>query len=157
MRSNPTEYLRAEDTFSPQLHRLDQATRFRAVHETDTIPPPSEYLTMYTHPPPRLMQRSKLHLDQLSKIADIKKGSHLFDSSPPTLTNLLCQSHLKQVPGSCIVRRNSTSNLDQDLTFQRCWQSGQVCRRLRYPRTTPFRHSSRFWRLHTTSKPCEML
>ncbi len=62
------------DTFSPVLHRIDQAVRWRAVHPTEPIPPPYEILTRYSQPPPDLVSQSKRRLEKLMAAADVKKG-----------------------------------------------------------------------------------
>lgn len=70
----PAEYMRMEDTFSPVLHRIDQAIRWRAVHPTEPIPPPYEILTKFSKPPEELQSKAKRHLEKLMAAADVKKG-----------------------------------------------------------------------------------
>ena len=70
---NPTEYMQITDTFSPILHRLDQAVRWRAVHTDAPIPPPAEILIRYTKAPDLLLENSKQQLERLSSVANIKK------------------------------------------------------------------------------------
>ena len=72
-----------EDTYSPVLHRLDQAVRFRAVHPTQPIPPPYEILTRYSKPPDALLEKSKPQLDQLIEAANVKKGTVTFSPCKP--------------------------------------------------------------------------
>lgn len=72
--SNPTEYAAFEDTFSPVLHRIDQAVRWRAVHPSEPIPPVDEILTRYSKPPEGLIQQARPQLEKLIATADIKKG-----------------------------------------------------------------------------------
>ncbi|KAI9839005.1 MAG: ATP-dependent DNA helicase II subunit 2, partial [Sclerophora amabilis] len=69
----PAEYMQMEDTFSPVLHRIDQAVRWRAIHPTEAIPPPYEILTKYSQPPPELVQNAKSQLESLKSTADVKK------------------------------------------------------------------------------------
>ncbi|KAI9751980.1 MAG: hypothetical protein M4579_005816 [Chaenotheca gracillima] len=69
----PAEYMPLEDTFSPVLHRIDQAIRWRAVHPTEPIPPVNEILTKFSQQPPELVDRSKPQLDALVAAADVKK------------------------------------------------------------------------------------
>jgi ATP-dependent DNA helicase 2 subunit 2 len=38
----PTEYMLIDETYSPMVHRINQAIRQRAVHPSDAISPPSE-------------------------------------------------------------------------------------------------------------------
>ncbi|KAL8898377.1 MAG: hypothetical protein Q9207_006730 [Kuettlingeria erythrocarpa] len=61
------------DTFSPVLHRIDQAVRWRAVHPTEPIPPPYEILTRYSQPPRDLVSQSNRRLEKLMAAADVKK------------------------------------------------------------------------------------
>ncbi|KAJ9637209.1 ATP-dependent DNA helicase yku80 [Coniosporium tulheliwenetii] len=70
---NPAEYMPMEDTFSPVLHRINQAIRWRAVHPTEPIPPPYEILTRYSAPPEELLQQAQPYLNAVLKAADVKK------------------------------------------------------------------------------------
>ena len=72
--SNPAEYMPMTETFSPVLHRIDQAVRWRAVYPTEPVPPPYEILTKYSKPPEQLVAKSKRHLDKLVAAAEVKKG-----------------------------------------------------------------------------------
>ena len=70
---NPTEYMQMTDTYSPVLHRIDQAVRWRAVHPIGEVPPPYEILTRHQHPPEPLIAKSKRQLEKLIAAADVKK------------------------------------------------------------------------------------
>ncbi|MCJ1485272.1 ATP-dependent DNA helicase II subunit 2 [Schaereria dolodes] len=70
---NPTEYMALTDTFSPVLHRIDQAVRWRAIYPAEPVPPPYEILTRYSKPPEELQTKSKRLLDKLIAAADVKK------------------------------------------------------------------------------------
>ncbi|KAL8758416.1 MAG: hypothetical protein Q9199_001491 [Rusavskia elegans] len=70
---NPSEYMPMTDTFSPVLHRIDQAVRWRAVHPTEPVPPPHDILVRYSNPPEDLVNRSKKRLEKLMAAADVKK------------------------------------------------------------------------------------
>ena len=61
------------DTFSPVLHRIDQAIRFRAANSVDPIPPPADILTKYSHPPVEIVDATKTSLKKLIAAADVKK------------------------------------------------------------------------------------
>ena len=74
MYSNPAEYMPMTETYSPVLHRLEQAVRWRAVHPDEPIPPPYEILTRYSKPPDELVAQSKRRLEKLIAAADLKKG-----------------------------------------------------------------------------------
>ena len=73
--SNPTEYMPLNETFSPVLHRIDQAVRWRAVHPDKPIPPPYEILTRYSCPPEPLIAKAQTHLERCIAAADVKKGT----------------------------------------------------------------------------------
>lgn len=66
--------MRMEDTFSPILHRIDQAIRWRAVHPTEAIPPAYEILTKYSKPPEDLEHAANPHLQKLVSASSVKKG-----------------------------------------------------------------------------------
>ncbi|KAI9816454.1 MAG: ATP-dependent DNA helicase II subunit 2 [Pycnora praestabilis] len=69
----PSEYMAMDDTFSPVLHRINQAIRWRAVHPTEAIPPPYEILTRYSKPPADLATANQALLERLITAADVKK------------------------------------------------------------------------------------
>lgn len=77
---NPTEYMKIEDTYSPVLHRIDQAVRWRAVHPNEPIPAPYDILIKYSNPPAELVNKSKRRLEKLVAAADVKKGNYTNDS-----------------------------------------------------------------------------
>jgi hypothetical protein len=70
----PAEYMQMDETFSPVLHRIDQAIRWRAVHPLEPIPPPYEILTRFSQPPQDLLTDAKFSLAKLVELADVKKG-----------------------------------------------------------------------------------
>ena len=74
---NPTEYAAMQDTYSPMVHRLNQAIRWRAVHPTEPVPDPYPILTKYSHPPEELVKRSKGKLQAVIDAANVKKGPPL--------------------------------------------------------------------------------
>ena len=65
------------DTFSPVLHRVDQAVRWRAVHPTEPIPPPYEILTRFSQAPDELLGKARGRLEKLIARAEVKKGNLL--------------------------------------------------------------------------------
>ena len=69
----PAEHVALEDTFSPVLHRIEQAKRWRAVHPTDPIPRLPEVLVQYSKPPEELLSNSESALKRLMKAADVKR------------------------------------------------------------------------------------
>lgn len=76
--SNPTEYMPMEETFSPVLHRVDQAIRWRAVHPDEPVPPPYEILTRFSKQPEELQVKAKRYLEKLVAAAEVKKGKYIF-------------------------------------------------------------------------------
>lgn len=71
------------ETFSPVLHRIDQAIRWRAVHPNEPIPPPYEILTRYSQPPELLIEGAKPHLERSIATANVKKGTYNSLHKPP--------------------------------------------------------------------------
>ena len=69
---NPTEYMAMTDTYSPTLHRIDQAVRWRAVHPQGSIPSPYEILVRYSNPPKEAMEKAASKLDKVIAAADVK-------------------------------------------------------------------------------------
>jgi ATP-dependent DNA helicase 2 subunit 2 len=85
--SNSTEYLRPEDTYSPLLHRINQVIGYRAVHPNAPLPPPTDILTKYSHPPEDLVKGTEKVLQKLIESFNVKKGISfctvlIFISSP---------------------------------------------------------------------------
>lgn len=72
---DPIETLPFDDFFSPVLHRIDSAVRFRAAHPQEPLPPPSTALTKFSQPPEEVVEKSQKHLIKLVEAADVKKGS----------------------------------------------------------------------------------
>ncbi|KAJ6079523.1 hypothetical protein N7467_009276 [Penicillium canescens] len=69
----PTNELPIDESFSPLLHRLESAVRYRAVHPNDPVLDPSERLTQFAQPSEELVKKSKSYLERLMSVADIKK------------------------------------------------------------------------------------
>ena len=68
-----SEFMPMADTYSPAVHRIDQAVRYRAVHSGTDIPPPFDILTRYMNPPEEAVEQAKRRLDKLAGAADVKK------------------------------------------------------------------------------------
>ena len=68
------EYMALEDAFSPVLHRIEQAKRWRAVRPMEPLPPVPEVLLKYSEQPEELQREAKPALQRLMKAADVKKG-----------------------------------------------------------------------------------
>ena len=97
--SNPAEYMSLDETYSPVLHRIDQAIRWRAVHPNEPIPPPSEILTRYSRPPEPLVAEAKSYLERSIAAADVKKGT-VFPIDPPDSSRTPLSSSNKCPPNS---------------------------------------------------------
>ncbi|EGE84995.2 ATP-dependent DNA helicase II subunit 2 [Blastomyces dermatitidis ATCC 18188] len=67
------ESMSIEDSFSPLLHRIDQAIRWRAVHPSEPLPPVPEILQKLSHQPEDLQAQSKDTLAKLIAASDVKK------------------------------------------------------------------------------------
>ncbi|KAJ5805490.1 uncharacterized protein N7503_003092 [Penicillium pulvis] len=67
------EGLPIEHSFSPQLHRIEAAVRWRAVHPDDPVREVSEQLTRFSRPDEGLVNKSKKQLEKLISAADVKK------------------------------------------------------------------------------------
>jgi len=71
--SPPEERFAIDDVFSPLLHTIEGAIKYRAVHPSDPLPPKSEVLLEPSHQPADLIEDAKLALNRLIEIADVKK------------------------------------------------------------------------------------
>ncbi|EEP80657.1 conserved hypothetical protein [Uncinocarpus reesii 1704] len=70
---NPLESMALEDSFSPLLHRIDQAIRWRAVRPTESLPPIPKILDKLSHFPERLIDKSQSSLKGLISVSAVKK------------------------------------------------------------------------------------
>lgn len=70
----PINTISMDDSFSPLLHRIEQAVRWRAIRPNDPLPPPSEKLTQLSKPPSELRIGAQKYLDRIIAAADVKKG-----------------------------------------------------------------------------------
>lgn len=73
MSSNPAEYGKIDDIYSPLLHRLDQIVRWRATQDEGVIPEPYAILTKYAVPPADLVEATQSQLNALKAAAKIEK------------------------------------------------------------------------------------
>lgn len=65
-----------EETFSPAIHRINQAIRHRAMYPDDTvIGEPAKVLNKWEHPPDDLVSKSAKKLEKLVKVAAVKQGT----------------------------------------------------------------------------------
>ncbi|KAJ6020588.1 hypothetical protein N7540_006092 [Penicillium herquei] len=64
----PIEY-----SYSPLLHRLQSAVRWRAINPNGAIEEPSTQLTKFSHPDEELVKKTQAELEKLISAADVKK------------------------------------------------------------------------------------
>ena len=76
---NPAEYATIDDSFSPAVHRINQAIRVRAVHPDSPVQPVPENLLKFSHPPQDLVDKAKRKIEALIAVADVKKGMFFFE------------------------------------------------------------------------------
>lgn len=67
------EILPMDDTFSPVLHTIEGAVKYRAVHPDKPLPPKPELFASYARQPEHLQEASKPALERLIKAGDVKK------------------------------------------------------------------------------------
>ncbi|KAK9795785.1 hypothetical protein SCARD494_04756 [Seiridium cardinale] len=66
------EYAAVDDAFSPALHRINQAIRHRAIHSDEPVPPIPPILLKYALPDHDLVEQTKLKLEDLVGVAEVK-------------------------------------------------------------------------------------
>jgi ATP-dependent DNA helicase 2 subunit 2 len=73
---NPVEYAQIEDSYSPIVHRVNQAIRFRAAHPDLPFEGHiSAALTRFSHPPEKLVDDASNEIGALIGAAGVKKGT----------------------------------------------------------------------------------
>lgn len=119
---NPVEGLPIDDSFSPVLHRIDSAIRYRAIHPDDPVLPPSKNLTKLSQPPQDLVEKSKAYLQKLMEAADVKKvppkvkGRKRIRESEKPLSGLDVDALLHQEKRARISPTNAIPEFKQTLT-----------------------------------------
>ena len=68
------EYLLPEDVYSPLVHQISQVISYRAVHPNAPLPPPSNILVKYSHPPEDLIKGSEKVRQKMIEAFNVKKG-----------------------------------------------------------------------------------
>jgi len=64
-----------EDTYSPNIHRINQAIRHRAIYPGGDLPKePAPILTKWQNPPEKLVADASESLERLIATAAVKKG-----------------------------------------------------------------------------------
>ncbi|KAF7177234.1 hypothetical protein CNMCM7691_005056 [Aspergillus felis] len=119
---NPVEDLPIDDSYSPVLHRIDSAIRYRAIHPNDPVPPPSKNLTKLSQPPQDLVEKSNHYLQKLIAAADVKKvppkvkGRKRVRESEKPLSGLDVDALLHQEKRARISPTNAIPEFKQTLT-----------------------------------------
>ena len=67
------EEMAMDDTFSPVLHTIEGAIKYRAIHPDRPVPPKPEAFLAYSRQPEELQERRQNSLERLIKAADVKK------------------------------------------------------------------------------------
>lgn len=132
-----------EDTFSPVLHRLSQAIRFRAVHSVDAVPPPSEILTKFSNPPQELAEKASKYLDRVRNAADVKRGMFSIRMSCCRISLTRLQYHRNLSPGNATAAHDSKKSLDPASTYLHYSQHARQHKRSRSPQIMQFQNSAR--------------
>lgn len=70
---NPSEYMPIGSTYSPVLHRIQQAIRLRAINPDEPVQPPADILLAHSHPPPHVLKNADKSIKHLIKLSDVKK------------------------------------------------------------------------------------
>lgn len=117
---NGDEYARMDDTFSPVLHRIEDAKKWRAVHPSQPVPPIPSILLKHSKPLPEYISESILQ--NLIKAADIKrvppkaKGRRRFRDAEKPLSGLDVESLFrKEKRGKTIHPTNAVPEFKQML------------------------------------------
>ncbi|KAL7274898.1 ATP-dependent DNA helicase yku80 [Rhizina undulata] len=61
-----------DDSFSPVLHRINRAIRYRANNSDEPLKPVDEILVKFSHPPKELVEKAKDNLEKLIAACDMK-------------------------------------------------------------------------------------
>ena len=153
MLSEPMEYARMEVSFTPVMHRLNQAVRHRAVYSEKSMAPVPEALIKYSNPPTKLLEKAEPSLNRLKEVADVKRGRHNLLSSlchayffVPISNANSCrlQSLQRHCPASNSAARNFKNNLAPASTSHLFSPPALIPTNTKSPKTTPSRNSSRW-------------
>ncbi|KAJ9154876.1 ATP-dependent DNA helicase II subunit 2 [Pleurostoma richardsiae] len=70
---NAAEYASIEDSYSPIIHRINEAIRQRAVHPDEPVGPIPDTLLKFSNPPVELVQKAQKKIDALISASEVKK------------------------------------------------------------------------------------
>ncbi|KAJ5239425.1 hypothetical protein N7468_004044 [Penicillium chermesinum] len=118
------EGLPIEHSFSPLLHRIEAAVRYRAIHPNEPVLEPADRLTKFSHPDEELVEKTKKELEKLIAAADVKKvppktkGRKRQRETEKPLSGLDIDALLKQEPKRAkISARNAIPEFKQVLSL----------------------------------------
>ena len=97
-------YLLPEDTYSPLLHRINQAISYRAVNPDKPVPPPLDVLVKYSKPPDDITKASEKVRTRMIEAFNVKKGmfskkSYLTIVPPKKLAKRKRENEVKPISG----------------------------------------------------------
>lgn len=113
------EYAAIDDTFSPVLHRIEEAKKWRAIRPSTKIAPVPEMLVKYSKPPDDVQIHSALQ--PLAKAADVKKvppkvkGRKRFREAEKPLSGLNVEELFRKEKRTKIDPRNAIPEFKQIL------------------------------------------
>lgn len=109
--------MRFDETFSPAIHRINQAIRHRAIYPaSEGIEEPAAVLTQWDHPPEELADKSTKKLKKLIAAAAIKKGTIVQICGRDLTNEILVEEKKKGKRGKDTVKPLSNLNIDDLLS-----------------------------------------
>jgi len=115
------EYMAMDDTFSPVLHTIEGAIKYRAVHPDEGIPEKAAAFLAYAKQPEELQTRSKEAVARLIRAADVKKvppklkGRRRYHEPETPLSGLDVEALLRKEKRSRISADNAVPEFKQAL------------------------------------------
>lgn len=104
-----------EDVYSPLLHTLEGAIKYRAVHPNNDLPPKPDILLEPSQPPKDLQDQARPALERLVKAADVKKvppkakGRARYRETEKPISGLDIDALLKKGLGTSSSQNGTTS------------------------------------------------
>lgn len=115
------EEMAIDDTFSPVLHTIEGAIKYRAIHPHDGLPETSQAFTVYSEPPQEIRDQSSGALARLIKAADLKKvpaktkGRRRYREAEKPLSGLNVEALFSKEKRTSISRDNAIPEFKQML------------------------------------------
>lgn len=79
---NPSEWAALDENYSPNIHRVKQAIRARAIYPDEKIEEVPAVLVKFSRPPEDLIAGAKSEIDSLRSVANVKKVLDKAKSKP---------------------------------------------------------------------------